>query len=73
MEFLGYTNLPPKKKISKIQQLFMFNPFTLYSAKSKIDEFSKITNGVKLKNKLYYSKVLLNSCSMNGHTLGFCP
>ena len=40
---------------------------------SPVDEFSKITNWVKLKNKQHHSNVRLNSFPMNGHTLGFCP
>ena len=46
-----------------------FNPFTPDSTKSKIDQISKITNWVKLKNKQHYSKELLNSFTMNGHVL----
>ena len=45
-----------------------FNPFTPDSAKSNTGEISKITNWVKLKNKQYHSKELLNSFPMNGHT-----
>ena len=47
--------------------------FTPDSAKSKIDQFSQITNWVKVKNKQdsKSSKVLLNSFP-NGFTLGFC-
>ena len=37
------------------------NPFTPDSAKSKIDEFSKIAVWGKFKNKQHHSKVLLNS------------
>ena len=40
----------------------MLNRFTSDSAKSKIDEFSKFTNWLELKN---------NNSPMNGHTLGF--
>ena len=40
------------------------NPLTPDSAKYKTDEFWKITNWVKLKNKQHHSKLLLNS---------FCP
>ena len=46
---------------------------SLSQCKSKVDKFSKITNWVKLKNKRYHSKVLLNSFPTNGHTVGFCP
>ena len=49
-----------------------FNPFTPDSAMSKIDQFSKITNWVKLKTKQHHSKVLPNSFQTNGHALGFC-
>ena len=45
------------------------NPFTLGSAKSKID---KIKKWVKLNNKQNHSQVLLNGFPMNDHTLGFC-
>ena len=38
------------------------------SAKLKIDDFAKITNWVKLKNKYNHNKVLLNNFPMNGHT-----
>ena len=44
-------------------------PFTHDSAKSKIDQFSQITNWVKFTSKQHHSKVLLNSFPMNGHTL----
>ena len=55
-------------------ELYSVHPFTPDSAKSKIDKFfSKITNWIKLENKLHRSKVLLNSFLMNDHTLGFCP
>ena len=49
------------------------NSFIPDSAKSKIDEFSKITNWVKLKNKQLHSKKMLNSFPWYGHTLRFCP
>ena len=50
-----------------------FKPFTFDSGKSKIDQFSKITNWVKLKNKQHHSKVMCDSFPVNGNTLGFCP
>ena len=51
----------------------LFNVVTPDNSKSKTDEFYKITNWLKLKNRQHHSKVLLNSFPMNGHTLGFCP
>ena len=45
---------------------FSLNPFPPDSAKSKIDNFPKITNWVKLKTNS--TTVLLNSFPMNGHT-----
>ena len=54
-------------------ELQFFNPFTPDSGKFKIDKFPKMSNLVKLKNRQYLSKVLLNSFRMNGHTLEFCP
>ena len=47
-----------------------FNPFTPDSAKSETDQFTKITNWVKLKNKQHHSKILLNSFPMNGPPKG---
>ena len=41
--------------------------------KSKSDIFSKITNGIKLKNKQHHWKVLLDSFSMNGHKIREIP
>ena len=49
----------------------LFVPFTPDNTKSKIDKFSKITNWVLTKQ--HHGKVLLNSFTMTGHTLGFRP
>ena len=52
-----------------LKRIFYVNSaFTPDSAKSKIDEFYKVTNWVKLKTKQHHSKVLRNSFPMNGHT-----
>ena len=45
------------------------NTFTPDRAKSKIDEFSKITSW----GKQHHSKVLLNIFPTNGHGLVICP
>ena len=65
------------QKIDSVRTVILYNlyinPFTPDSVKSKTENFSRITNRVKLKNKQHHSKVMLNSFPMNGHTLGFFP
>ena len=54
-------------KLDTFVRKFVCDPFTPDSVKSKI------TNWVKLKNKLHHCKMLLNVFPTNGHISGFCP
>ena len=65
--------LKQSKDTVLLQCVERFNAFTPEGAKAKIDKFFKITKSAKLNKTtaVLFSKVLLSSFPINGHTLGF--